>query len=276
TSRRARVWGAGPPPPPRPRTQNPAARAAFEMAEPTKPLAPVTSRRSPGFDSAVEFAGAFINRPRPSPPGGVTLHSARIGCGAAAAAVARGGGETPPAPIAVPLAPLTSAFKLLHRRRRQPALHHQYARPRGARPERDWEMLGVPGRGIDRLLQIHAGMDVAHEQLRRPLILLIAAGRAPGEIRLPVTQRERGRKRRARPFAGSERGGMSLLQPEHLGARAESKSEFRNDGRGLQPAAGRRRRHDVAGCIDDVEMHGIAAHLAHAADGRLARAHAPD
>src|SRR5215472_15004220 len=65
------------------------------MAEPTKPLAPVTSKRSPGFDSAVEFAGAFINRPRPSPPGGVTLHSARIGCGAAAAAVAGGGGETP-------------------------------------------------------------------------------------------------------------------------------------------------------------------------------------
>src|SRR5215472_12487285 len=155
------------------------------MAEPTKPLAPVTSRRSPGFDSSIEFAGAFIDRPRPSPPGGVTLHPARIGCGAAAAAVARGGGETPFAPVGVDLDDVTPAFELLHSRRRQAALDHQHTWPRGARPERDREMLGVPGRGVDRLLQIHAGMDVAHEQLRRPLVLLVAAGRAPGEIRLP-------------------------------------------------------------------------------------------
>src|SRR5262252_2324791 len=174
------------------RTRYPCARAAVEMAEPTKPLAPVTSRRSPGFDSAIEFAGAFINQPEPLPPGGVALHSARIGGGAAAAAVARGGGETPLAPIGVDLDDVAPAFELLHRRLRQPALHHQHAWPRGARPERDREMLGVPGRGVDRLLQVHAGMDVAHEQLRRPLILLVAAGRAPGEIRLPVTQRERG------------------------------------------------------------------------------------
>jgi predicted transcriptional regulator len=44
----------------------------------------------------------------------------------------------------------------------------------------------------------------------------------------------------------------------------------------LQPAAGRRRRHHVAGLVDDVEMHGVADHFAHAADGRLARAHAGD
>ena len=40
---------------------------------------------------------------------------------------------------------------------RQPALDHQHARARGARPERDREMLGVPGRRVDRLLQVHAG-----------------------------------------------------------------------------------------------------------------------
>src|SRR5262245_3162060 len=114
------------------------------MAEPTKPLAPVTSKRSPGFDSVVELAGAFSNGPRHSPPGGVALHSAGIGCGAAAAALARGGGETALAPVGVDLDEVTPAFELLHRRRRQPALHHQYARPRGARPERDREMLGVP------------------------------------------------------------------------------------------------------------------------------------
>src|SRR5215472_12347043 len=167
------------------RTRYPCARAAFEMAEPTKPLAPVTSRRSPGFDSAIEFARAFINRPERSPAGGVALHPARVGCGAAAAALAGGGGETALTPVGVDLDDVAAAFELLHRRRRQAALGHQHARPRGARPERDREMLGVPGRGVDRLLQIHAGMNVAHEQLRRPLILLVAAGRAPGEIRLP-------------------------------------------------------------------------------------------
>src|SRR5215471_14209389 len=69
---------------------------------------------------------------------------------------------------------------------------------------------------------------------------------------------------------------MPLLQPEHLRPRAEAEAKFRNDRRGLQPAARRRRRHYVAGRIDDVEMHGIAAHLAEAADGRLARAQASD
>src|SRR5215470_15295624 len=162
------------------------------MAEPTKPLAPVTSRRSPGFDSSIEFAGAFINRPERSPAGGVALHAAGIGGGAAAAALTSGGGETSLAPVGVDLDDVAAAFELLRRRRRQAALDHQHARPRGARPERDREMLGVPGGGVDRLLQIHAGVDVAHEQLRRPLILLVAAGRAPGEIRLSVTQRERG------------------------------------------------------------------------------------
>src|SRR5262249_41612878 len=130
------------------------------MAEPTKPLAPVTSKRSPGLDSVVEFAGASIKRPKPSPAGGVALHSARVGCGAAAAALARGGGETPLAPIGVDLDDVAAAFELPQRRRRQAALDHQHAWPRRARPERDREMLGVPGRGIDRLLEIHAGMDV--------------------------------------------------------------------------------------------------------------------
>src|SRR5262249_30036873 len=69
---------------------------------------------------------------------------------------------------------------------------------------------------------------------------------------------------------------MPLLQPEHLRPRAEAEAKFRNDRRGLQPAARRRRRHHVAGRVDDVEMHGIAAHLAEAADGRLARAQAAD
>ena len=84
------------------------------------------------------------SRSQRSPPGGVALHPARIGGGAAATALARGGGEAPLAPIGVNLDDMTAAPQFLHRRLRQPALHHQDARPRGARPERDREMLGVP------------------------------------------------------------------------------------------------------------------------------------
>src|SRR5690242_21373267 len=46
---------------------------------------------------------------------------------------------------------------------------------------RSWEMLGVPGRRVDRFLQVHAAVDVAQEHLQHPLVLLVAAGRAPGE-----------------------------------------------------------------------------------------------
>src|SRR5712672_4753567 len=69
---------------------------------------------------------------------------------------------------------------------------------------------------------------------------------------------------------------MILLEPEYLRAAAEAEADFRNHRRRLQPAAGRGRRDHVAGLIDDVEMYGVAAHFAEAADGRLARAHGAD
>src|SRR2546430_16448585 len=106
------------------------------MAEPTKPLAPVTSRRSPGFDSSIEFAGAFINRLEPSPAGGVALHAAGIGCGAAAAALAGGGGETSLAPVGVDLDDVAAAFELLHRPPRQAALGPPHPPAPRARPGR--------------------------------------------------------------------------------------------------------------------------------------------
>src|SRR5262252_1472026 len=61
-----------------------------------------------------------------------------------------------------------------------PALDHERVGGRRARPERRCEMLGVPGRRVDRFLQVHATMHVAQEELRGPLVLLVAAGRAPG------------------------------------------------------------------------------------------------
>src|SRR4029079_18302960 len=93
---------------------------------------------------------------------------------------------------------------------------------------------------------------------------------APAEVGLAVAQRERRRERGARALAGSERGGMAFLEPEHLRARAEAEAELGNDRRGLQPATGRGGGNHVAGLVDDVEMHGVAAHAAELADGRLA------
>ena len=65
---------------------------------------------------------------------------------------------------------------------------------------------------------------------------------------------------------------MALLEPEHLRARAEAEAELRDHRRGLQPAARRRGRDHVAVPVDDVEMHRVAAHRAHAlAPARPAR-----
>src|SRR5712672_1038913 len=53
---------------------------------------------------------------------------------------------------------------------------------------------------------------------------------------------------------------MAFLEYELLRPRAETEAEFGDHGRRLQPAARWRRRHDVAGAVHDVEMHGVAAH----------------
>ena len=167
-------------------------------------------------------------------------------------------------------------FRVIDGRLRHAVFDHEHAGPRGARPERDREMLGMPGRRVDRLLQVHFGVDMPQKELRGPLILLVAAGRTPGHIRLAVAQRHGRAERGARTLARRQRGGVIFLEPEHLRAAAEAEAEFRDHRRGLQPAAGRRRRDHVAGLVDDVEMHGVAAHLAEAADGRLAGAHGAD
>src|SRR5215831_13042826 len=66
---------------------------------------------------------------------------------------------------------------------------------------------------------------------------------------------------------------MAFLQPKHLPAGPEAEAEFWDYRGGMEPAAGRRRGHHVALAINNVEMHGVADHLAHAPDGRLARSH---
>src|SRR5690349_16682467 len=80
------------------------------------------------------------------------------------------------------------------------------------------------------------------------------------------------RQRRARPLAGRQRAGLTFLEPADLAARADREAELGHHRRAVQPAARRRRRDHVAVLVDDVEMHRVAAHLAHAADRGIAKA----
>src|SRR3954452_11868853 len=161
---------------------------------------------------------------------GVALHAARIGGRAAARTNARGCGEAAFRPVGADLDDVTTLAQILDRRLGHAVLDHQHAGTRGARPERDREMFGVPGRRVDRFLEIEIAMDVPQEELRDPLILLVAAGRAPGKVWLAVAQRHGRRQRRPRPLARCERRWMVFFQPEHLGAAAETEAELRDYG----------------------------------------------
>ena len=87
---------------------------------------------------------------------------------------------------------------------------------------------------------------MAQEDVERPLLLLVAAGRAHASYGLPSRSASAGRERRPRPRARRERRRQPFLEPEHLRARPERPAERGNHRRALQPAAARRRRDDVA------------------------------
>src|SRR5437016_3806422 len=89
----------------------------------------------------------------PSPPRRVALHAARIGGRLAALAVARRGRQAALGPVRTSVELVPPLPELVLGCLRNTALDHQHARTRGARPERGEEMLGVPGRGIDRFLR---------------------------------------------------------------------------------------------------------------------------
>src|ERR1700737_144741 len=106
------------------------------------------------------------------PSGCVTLHAPRIGGGAAAAADLRGGCQASLRPVRAGLDDMAAALQRIGGCLGYAVLDHKYAGPRRARPERDREMFGMPGRRVDRFLQIEFGVDVPQEELRVPLVLL--------------------------------------------------------------------------------------------------------
>src|ERR1041384_1963772 len=92
-------------------------------------------------------------------PRSVALHAARIGCGFAAHAVLRGGGEAAFRPFRLDLDDMAAARELVAGLLRHSLFDLEHAGPRGAGPERDREVLGMPCRRVDRLLQVHLGVD---------------------------------------------------------------------------------------------------------------------
>ena len=103
--------------------------------------------------------------------------------------------------------------------------------------------------------------------MERPLVLLVAAGRAEREVRLALrAARAPGESVVRGRLPRRERARQARLEPEHLRARAERPAELRDHGRALQPAAARRRRDEVAEAVGDVEVHGVAARRLAGAD----------
>ena len=109
--------------------------------------------------------------------------------------------------------------------RRHPALDLDPPRLGLARIERAREVRRVEHRRVDRRLQVAPVHRVGEEELERPLVLLVAAGRAERQHRPVVAHRQRRRQRRPRPPPAHQRRRQPLLEPEHLRARAEAEAE---------------------------------------------------
>ena len=75
---------------------------------------------------------------------------------------------------------------------------------------------------VDRLLEVHPEIDVAEERVQRPLLLLVAAGRAPREVRLAVAKREAGAECRARTRSRLEATTRSPSSSQNICARVPS------------------------------------------------------
>ena len=149
------------------------------------------------------------------------------------------------------------------------ALDHQTTRLGGARVERRREAGGVPGRRVDRLLQVHPAAQVTQQEEQLPLVLLVATRRPTGHHRLTVAQHQRRRQRGPRSLARRQRGRQPVLEPEHLRPAAQAEPELRDRRRRLQPATTRRGGDDVAPPVDHVDMAGVPAGHATGRDRRL-------
>src|SRR2546427_539888 len=105
--------------------------------------------------------------------------------------------------------------------------------------KRAWEVRGVEHGRVDGCLQVLSENGVSEEKLKRPLVLLVAAGCAERKAWFAVAKRERRAERGPRPFAAFQVIGMLGVEVEHLGSRAEAEAEAWDHRRALQPSTAR-------------------------------------
>jgi hypothetical protein len=70
---------------------------------------------------------------------------------------------------------MTASAQFLDGDRRDAGFDDQNTGSCRARPEERGEVLRVPGWYVDRFLQVQPGVDVAKEELRDPLVMLVTA-----------------------------------------------------------------------------------------------------
>ena len=130
--------------------------------------------------------------PQESAPDGVALHPARVRRGLEdAARLAAGGAHAPERPGLGDDHVVPAASELLDRGSREARLDLDLSRPRLTRVEGAREVVRMEGGRIDRRLEVEPGEHVAEEEAELPLVLLVAARRAEGEVRLSVAEGER-------------------------------------------------------------------------------------
>ena len=123
----------------------------------------------------------------------------------------------------------------------------------GERPELDLprierrdQVVGVPFGRVDRRLQVEPAIDVAQQHVDRPLLLLVAAGRAPREPRLAAPEDEARRERRPRPR--SRAGATTAVPPRARTSAPACRAASRERGSSASSAASPRSASRRRGC----------------------------
>ena len=129
----------------------------------------------------------------------------------------------------------------------------------------------LEARLVDRLLEIETVVEVAQEEVERPLVLAVPARRAERHVGLTRAEDEARAQGRARPLPRCQARREAFLEPEHLRARAQAEAELRDHRRALQPASARHGRDHVAPAVDHVDVHGVVGDDAPSGKVRLAR-----
>src|SRR5690242_14379770 len=118
----------------------------------------------------------------------VALHPPRVRGGGELAVLALHGADATERPRRRDRNLVAAAAQGVDRLAAGARLDRDRARPEPARIEGVDQVLRVPLRRVDRLLEVEAAFDMAEEHVQRPLLLLVPAGRPPGEPRLAAAQ----------------------------------------------------------------------------------------